>query len=596
LSSVAAITRALLYLRVTTLVGQVRSRLKRLKQPKYLMGALVGAAYVYFFFIRRINAPRRGNVPTAPGGPQVPELPMEALSIFAELGAVALLIALVVNWTIPRRASLGFSEAEIAFLFPAPVNRRALIHYRLLGSQFGIAFTALILTLVLGRGRVLGGNPAIHAFGWWLILAMLNLHFTATSFVMTKLLNRSLTTMRRRVATIVGLWAVVVALIVWTWSAAHAPEPGELRNGSSLVRYLATQLDSGPLPWLLALPRLMVAPFFADGARAFFLALGPALLLLVVHYFWVIRTEVSFEEASILRAEKRAARVRAIQQGDWRTQGNARKAQRPPFALGSVGRPEVAFLWKNLLSTSGFFRPVPLLVLATVIVAGSQWLALQPTLAPVRMVLATMAGMLLAFVLLLGPQLARQDLRSDLANTDILKTYPLRGWQIVLGELLTPIFILSVITWLGLLAAFLVLPADKIEWLPLTLRAGAALSLAALAPPFVTIQLLVPNAAAVIFPAWAQTTGNRAERGIEVMGQRIIFLVGQLIITSLALVPAAIGAAVVFVLANWLIGFATAATLAVAAVFVLLAAEAWLGIRWLGGRYEHFDLSAELRP
>ena len=34
------------------------------------------------------------------------------------------------------------------------------------------------------------------------------------------------------------------------------------------------------------------------------------------------------------------------------------------------------------------------------------------------------------------PQLLRQDLRSDLLNADLLKAYPLPGWQIVLGEVL----------------------------------------------------------------------------------------------------------------------------------------------------------------
>jgi hypothetical protein len=36
--------------------------------------------------------------------------------------------------------------------------------------------------------------------------------------------------------------------------------------------------------------------------------------------------------------------------------------------------------------------------------------------------------------------------------------------------------------------------------------------------------------------------------------------------------------------------------LAVAAAFAVLAVEAALGVRWLGNRFEHFDLSAELRP
>jgi len=123
-----------------------------------------------------------------------------------------------------------------------------------------------------------------------------------------------------------------------------------------------------------------------------------------------------------------------------------------------------------------------------------------------------------------------------------------------------------------------------------------ALGLAILAPSFVIIQLLAPNAAAVIFPAWAQATGNAAERGIEVLGQRIIFSTGQLLVTALATVPAAVTGAVLFFLTQWLIGPAGAVLVASIGMSLLLAAEAWWSIRWLGVRFERFDLSAELQP
>jgi hypothetical protein len=186
-------------------------------------------------------------------------------------------------------------------------------------------------------------------------------------------------------------------------------------------------------------------------------------------------------------------------------------------------------------------------------------------------------------------------LRSDLLNVDMLKTYPLRGWQIVAGELLAPLSILSSIIWLLLLLGFLLLPVDKLEWLTVWRRGGAALGLAVLAPPLVAIQLLVANSAAVLFPAWTQSASNRAERGIEVLGQRVIFVVGQLLITLLAMVPALLSAALVFFVAQLLAGVVTATVLAVGAVFLLLCAEACLGVHWLGDRFEKFDLSSELR-
>lgn len=592
MSSVATLAGALLYLRVTSLVGRVRSRLRRLKQPKYMAGALVGAAYLYLAFIRRSLGPHHGYGP----GPAGPGVPLAALSVLPGLAAVVLLVVLIVNWATPRNAALAFSEAEIAFLFPAPVNRRLLVHYRLLGSQIGIVFTALILTLVFGRGRGLGGNPWFHAIGWWLILATVNLHFTGTSFLYSKLLNRSLTAGWAKAAVIAAVWLLAATLMVWIWAAVQLPQHADLVGAREFMGYLAAQLRAGPLPWLLAIPGWVVAPYFATGGAAFVLALGPALGVLAAHYLWVVHTEVAFEEATIARARRRAARVQAVRQGDWRGQGAAPKAQRAPFALRERGRPEVAFLWKNLLSTSAVFRPQAMLAVLVIALLGSQWLVRQPELAGVRLFAVLLLGIALGMTLLLGPMLARQDLRADLRNVELLKTYPLRGWQIVLGELLTPLLILSGVTWVCLVMGSVLLPQDKLPWLNPSLRGAATFGLAILAPPFVAIQLLVPNAAAVIFPAWTQAAGNRAERGIEVMGQRIIFVAGQLLITAIAIIPAALSAALVFLIAQWLIGMTAAAGLAALAVFALLSVEAGLGVLWLGSRFENFDPGTELQP
>src|SRR6185312_2127554 len=49
---------ALFYLRLTSLRNLISSRLRRLKQPKYLVGAIVGAAYFYLMFFRRMSAGR----------------------------------------------------------------------------------------------------------------------------------------------------------------------------------------------------------------------------------------------------------------------------------------------------------------------------------------------------------------------------------------------------------------------------------------------------------------------------------------------------------------------------------------------------------
>ena len=58
----------------------------------------------------------------------------------ALLSAPLLLLVIVVgSWILPNsRAALQFTEAEVAFLFPAPVSRRKLIHFKLLRSQIAM--------------------------------------------------------------------------------------------------------------------------------------------------------------------------------------------------------------------------------------------------------------------------------------------------------------------------------------------------------------------------------------------------------------------------------------------------------------------------
>jgi uncharacterized membrane protein YfbV (UPF0208 family) len=212
-------------------------------------------------------------------------------------------------------------------------------------------------------------------------------------------------------------------------------------------------------------------------------------------------------------------------------------------------------------------------------------------------IIITFTALFSAYTLLLGPQLARQDLRSDLPHADILKTYPLAGWQIILGEILTPIAILTGLLWLNLLALVLALApmADKITWLTPGFRLTAGLCLAGVIPVLCALQLLIPNAAALLFPAWFQATRQRSG-GIDVMGQRLIFVFGQLLVILLSLFPAVLGAALVIFASQWLIGASAAVVLGTLVALTILGVEVACGLWWLGERFEKFDLATELRP
>jgi ABC-2 type transport system permease protein len=573
---------ALLYLQYHTFRNRLVSRFKRLKQPKYLIGAIVGGLYFYFYFFRYLF---RGF-----GGRPAVNLNFspEHLQLFELVGALALFVIVLLAWIIPHeRAALTFTEAEVAFLFPAPVTRRTLIHFKLLRSQLGIFFTTLLFTLF---SRRFGGNAWIHAFGWWVILSTLNLHFLGSSFARTLLLDRGISNRLRRLL-VFGL-AVAMAGAVWVWAKRTLPAPGaaDTANLNAILDYAQRVLTAGPALYLLYPFRLVVRPFLAQDATTFLIALAPVLLLFLLHYLWVIYSDVAFEEASVEASQKLATRIAAVRAGNWQGAKKNQKAKRPWFKLAATGPSATALLWKNLIGVGQVFS-VRLGISIIVIVAVFGFIfAGKAQSHGLSIIAAFLIAIALGYSLLLGPQLLRLDFRNDLPLADILKTFPMRGWQIALGEILAPVAVLAVFQWLLLLvgAGLIFYLPGKQEALFLAIALGAAVLL----PVLDFLLLLIPNAAVLLFPSWIQT-GKDSPRGIEATGQRLIFALGQMLTLALALLPAAAAFVGVFFLLYFALGPAAAVPLAALAATIILAAEAGLGVMLLGKLFERFDVTEE---
>lgn len=576
--------RALFYYEWHSRWNRLCARLRRLRQPKYLFGAVAGGLYFYFYIF---GAWFRGSAPGAAASMLAPEHRF----LLASAGALVLSVVLLLMWVIPHeRAALMFSEAEVAFLFPAPVARRTLLHFKLLKSQGAILFSALFM-LVLGWS---GGNYLFHYIGWWGLLSLINLHMLGSSFARTMLLERGISNWRRRLFVLGGVALAAAGVVLWARQAL--PPPPDLSGDwsfSVLSGYAEQLLKSGPLPWLLAPFRWAVAPLFADGAREFCLALGPLLAMIALHYWWVIRANVAFEEASVELSRKFAERISAMRSGNWQAMHKPKKGKRPPFVLRPQGWPAVAIFWKNLISAGQFFTGRSWLFLIWITVVAGLIVRSGGRHAGSGVAFSILAFSLAMMSLLYGPQILRHDFRQDLRVADILKLYPMSGWQMVLGEILAPAAILAGAQWLLVLFAFLFCPANfGGAPAPAALRVTAALAAALVMPCVDFIALLLPNAAALIFPAWVQL-GKDTPRGFETMGQQLILIFGQIIVLTLTMLPAAVAGAVAWFAVWWLFGKVPALALASAALAVaaVLAAEAAVGVHLLGKAFDRFDWS-----
>ena len=575
---------ALFYLQYHSFRNRLVSRFKRLKQPKYLIGAIVGGLYFYWYFFRYLFQGYGTGRPSAANL----TFPPEYAPVIESLGALVLFVIVLMAWIVPHeRAALTFTEAEVVFLFPAPVTRRTLIHFKLMRSQLRIFFSVLFLTLF---SRRFGGNAAIHALGWWLILSTLNLHFLGSSFARTLLLDRGISNWLRRLLVVALAGAMIVG--VWLWAKRTMPELNfaNLTDARSAMDYLQRILTAGPAWYALYPFRLVVRPFLAPDAAAFISALPPVMLIFLLHYLWVVYSDVAFEEASVTASQKLAARVAAARAGNWQGAKKNQKAKRPWFNLTASGPAPTAFLWKNLIGVGQVFSPRLWIALTVIVVVLCFSLGQRGLHQHLSWVIGIFIAIALGYSLLLGPQILRLDFRHDLPLADMLKTFPLCGWQIALGEILAPVVVLAVFQWLLLLFETILLfylPGPQ-GALFLAIALGAALVL----PVLDVILLLIPNAAVLLFPAWIQT-GKDSPRGVEVTGQRLVMALAQLLVLLLTLVPAAVAFAATFVPLNMVVGPRAAVLAASLAGTIVLAVEAGLGVMLLGKLFERFDVTEE---
>lgn len=585
----ATLLRAFVYLQATTVFNLMRQRLRRLRQPRYLIGAIAGVAYFYMVFFSHHWGQADGG-----DAPAVQRWTMDPAWHDLRIDATAALLFVVAlfAWLVPSgRAALRFTEAEIAFLFPAPLTRRTLIHFRLLRAQLSILFTALLMSFITRNAS--DGHPLLHAVGWWLMLSTLRLHFLVASFGREWLIDLGVRVWLRRALAAAVAVALFGGSLWWLSQRGAPPEIAGFDDLPQLKGYVAGVLATPPLSWALTPFAWLVAPMFAADASTFLRALPLPLCLLVAHYLWVLRFDTAFEEASMEAAQRRAAYTAAWRSG--RRRLAPKKARSAPFALASTGFAPTAFLWKGLIALGGFYRMRTWLIACGVALAGLGWLSANPGARSALTAIGGAALSLSAWLFVLGPMFAQHSLRRMFEHLDVLKTSPLPGRHIVLGELLTPIVVITATQWLLLLIGGLSLQ----PWMQgspfgtggfvVALAAAAALS-----PLLCGLMLCVPFAGMLLFPAWLVGVPGESRGGIELMGQRMIFLAGYVLVLLLALLPAALSSALAFIAVQWL-GGATAMAMAVAAAITaaLLAVEWWLVVAWLGRRIDRLDLSLE---
>ena len=508
--------------------NRIRVRLARLKEPRYLIGSIAGIAYLTYFAILRnpgFSSGRRGAVNFArAAGP-------------LELGtALVLLLLAALVWILPVSGSpIRFSPSEVQFLFPAPISRRQLLQYRLLRAQLGLLFGSAMATLFMRPTSF--ANSWKFVTGLWLILMTSRIYFTGVSLYRNGLRQRGIAGFWKwaPIAIAGGAAAIVAATINSNWSSlSTAGTPQLFFDG--LERITST----GPVAWILWPFRALTRLPLAVTTTAYAWALPGALVVLIINYLWVLRADTAFEESAALIAEKRADDTRA------RVQPSVKGAAATPFRLAPTGRLETAIVWKNLIMVGRYASLRTLARLAPMVISLGVLASITSRRSGFATVAAVFCLVLVAITVLIGPLIARNDLRRDLGNLAMLKAWPLSGATLLRGEILAPAVMVTSIAWLFILGAASLagnLRGASMQSL-IQGRLSYATAALVLAPGIILAELTVLNGLAVLFPAWISTGASRS-RGVDALGQRLFTTAGVLLTLVIALVPAAVVAGLV---------------------------------------------------
>lgn len=555
--------------------NRLRAQLRRLKQPRYLIATVIGVGYFWTFFGQRLFWDvTYGDVPVA----------LRVIVPFAA-GVVGVLLV-VVPWVFAReRTALTFSEAEIQLLFPAPVSRRSLILYKVARSLLLILLSAAISTLLFGA-RVTG-NGLFFLVGFWLALSLLTVHEMVASFGRQTLVLQGA---RGVAALFTGGAAILAAAAGLLWASWSELSPPLSNPELDAIATWVGAVQATPIGKALIVFRAPLDAAFALELSGFAQSAAISAGTLFALTLLLVRIDVSFEEATVIAAERRTRAVEAKRARPSRFGESPKRSLRLPVH----GRPEWAIAWKGRVAARRLFGPqlwgllLPVVGLGFVFAlaahSGSEGLGWMGA-----MTLGLLASA--ALLVVIGPNAVRADLRMDLPQLDILKTLPLSGAQLVAGELLGPLSVLVPMQWLCLLFAAGFCVVVPLEEISVPLRLSVVLCAAVVTPPLTLLGLLVHNAAVLLFPGWVPAGVERA-RGFEAMGQRLLTFAGSLVVWLVGLLPAlAIGGGVMFVL--WITVGPIAAPFAALVVSAVLFVEAFFAVRWMGRLFERFDLSLE---
>ena len=446
--------------------GKVRKQIRRMRNPKGIFLALVGAGLITLWFLTlSLGQTFQGGL--FADGEQLELVPFVALA----------LVLMTVTASFNHRG-VYMPTAELERLLAAPISRAGLVRYRLVSSLGRYTFSGVVFGLVAMRQLP---HPVYSFFGVLLFMLTLPIIGQLTSLVAGGLelrFGRIMKRSRVRYLHLLLFGLLGIAFVALTFGDELAAQFSSLEQlhgmtaglqDSELMRALVAPLT----PWT----SLVTARSAAD----FFPWLGVCLASWLVLFEFTVRLPFDFRELSLETSADVARRIRRVQRtGFGASSGTATLAsfgRRVPWLFGRS--PAGAMAWLKLASILRKTRgTVTISILIVALMTAVSLLLFSEDTAKDILGGALLVTLLGTVYLCAG---LRFDFRTDLDQMEAIKSWPISPRRAFLANLLPEVLLVSslistaiviriVVTGVfhpALLGLFAAIPLISLAWIAL---------------------------------------------------------------------------------------------------------------------------------
>jgi hypothetical protein len=396
-----------------------------------------------------------------------------------------------------------FTPAEVNFLFPGPFGRRELLAYKILFTLMISLPSTLIMALFI---NVRSTSFAASFLGLLLLFTFMNLFSMAVNLIGVTIGAAAYSRGRRLI-----LFGVMIGAFWIAWQVGGSPLDWNLRElFPRVVRTLTFQTVMTPLRWFFEVS--LATQLWPDLIEYSLLSL----FVLVVLTGLVFALDAQYLETAAVSSARIYARLQRMR-GRSTDGGGDSPGRKVRFGVptlpwwGGLG----PILWRQLTAAlrGGVRLTLVLAILIGILMApilGQSAAADDGSPTPV---VPMLIGVGVWLTIVLSTVLAF-DFRGDVDRMAVLKTLPLPAWRLSLGQVMTPVLIMTSLHWLVLLAALVASPS----WRDLVLGC-AAFSL-----PFNFLLFAFDNLMFLLFPTriMAASPGD-----FQAVGRNVLFLLAK---------------------------------------------------------------------